>query len=230
MFLLSLNIEQQSQSMTSFEILTLIVSTFAFIISLSAFIGSIIKFKKEKRNYKINYIIENLTMVSKQIDYYYNEIVKLKIEMKILIYNKELCDKDTDFQTDIYNLFTEFTLLHNNFLLWLSHYKPTQNTAIAIKNINKLHDYVIKVTKLATLYKNDKLKFLTEFDKIKKTKNLSSIAINDKISLITEINTTISKLLKGKLSTEEIDSQLYELDWAEEFKRVNSTISQNKTN
>ena len=42
---------------------------------------------------------------------------------------------------------------------------------------------------------------------------------SDKLSIILEINTTISKLLKGKLSLKEIDTFLHEVDFAKEYQK-----------
>ena len=218
-FLLSSNIEQTTQPLSKFELLSIIFSALAFTLSVIAFIVSIVKLKKESKNYKLNYVINNLTKVSQQLEYYYNEIEKLNVEMRLLSYVKELQLKDKDFQIDIYNIYREFSFLHNNLALWLLHYKPTENTSSAIKHLNNLNTYVSSVLKLANTFKDNKKAFLEKFLELKATK-ISNLMPSDKLSIILEINTTISKLLKGKLSLKEIDTCLHEVDFAKEYQKL----------
>lgn len=217
-FLLSSNIEQTAQSLSKFELLSIIFSALAFALSVVAFIVSIVKLKKENKNYKLNYVINNLTKVSQQLEYYYNEIEKLNVEIRLLSYVKELQSKDKDFQIDIYNIYREFSFLHTNLALWLLHYKPTENTSSAIKHLNNLSTYVSSVLKLANTFKDNKTAFLEKFLELKATK-VSKLMSSDKLSIILEINTTISKLLKGKLSLKEIDTFLHEVDFAKEYQK-----------
>ncbi len=217
-FLLSSNIEQTTQSLSKFELLSIIFSALAFALSVVAFIVSIVKLKKENKNYKLNYVINNLTKVSQQLEYYYNEIEKLNVEIRLLSYVKELQSKDKDFQIDIYNIYREFSFLHTNLALWLLHYKPTENTSSAIKHLNNLSTYVSSVLKLANTFKDNKTAFLEKFLELKATK-VSKLMSSDKLSIILEINTTISKLLKGKLSLKEIDTFLHEVDFAKEYQK-----------
>lgn len=217
-FLLSSNIEQTTQSLSKFELLSIIFSALAFALSVVAFIVSIVKLKKENKNYKLNYVINNLTKVNQQLEYYYNEIEKLNVEIRLLSYVKELQSKDKDFQIDIYNIYREFSFLHTNLALWLLHYKPTDNTSSAIKHLNNLSTYVSSVLKLANTFKDNKTAFLEKFLELKATK-VSKLMSSDKLSIILEINTTISKLLKGKLSLKEIDTFLHEVDFAKEYQK-----------
>lgn len=203
--------EELPQKMTNYEVATIVISCLAFLISLFALLASIKKMISDKKKFIINFITEHLIRVRDSLEKGYTELKDLDFNIRLNRLVKKLSNEPLDHVNEIYSLYRQFDVIHKNLLLWLSSYRPTQNTAKAISHLNQLEQYFNDIVKLAT--DNNKDVFIQKYIEYDSKKKLPKIT-SDEYNVVLEINNTISQLIKGKIiKNKDLDKLLYEIDW-----------------
>lgn len=198
--------------MTAFEIITTVLSILAFIISLPAFIISIVKSVNERKVYKKQFLIDNLTKLRTNLNTELTSLEQLDPEISIAkIFSRLENNEKFDFYNEILKIYNSTSILTSNALIMLSSYKITTCNYNLIEALNKISNDISYCMQITIKNKDNRFNLIKEYVAYKK-ESFTRSTIECKYAIMMELSNTIKHLINDKINNEELNSYFIQFD------------------
>lgn len=198
--------------MTIFEILTTVLSILAFIISLPAFIISIIKSVNERKNYKRQFIIDNLTKLRTYLNTELTKLEQLNPEISMaLIFKRIENNENFDYYNEIINLHNSTTIITSNILIMLSSYKATKCNCNLMNVLKNISVDIGACMQMVIKNKNNRTNLIHEYVAYKKVLFTGSY-VNCKYDILIELSNVIKHLINDDIDNEELNTYFVQFE------------------
>ena len=192
--------------MSTFEKTTIVLSLLAFMLSITAFIISLVKSANERKAFKKQFIVDNLINLRANLNKELTSLEQLDPEISVVkLFNRIELNEQFDYYDEILKLYNSTTILVSNSMILLSSYINTQNKQNLMKALKDISADVGYCFQIIINHREDREQIIKKFVEYKTISDIKYYTGN-KIDLLIELSNTINHFMKDKISKDEINS------------------------